>query len=83
MLRCKDADVACADVLKVDGARMGAAIPDNKDKSKTLERNVANRARLIKGTPKFEEWNVSSILEDYSINVGVSNLERLPSNVVL
>jgi hypothetical protein len=53
---------------------MGAAIPDNKDKSKTLERNVANRARLIKGTPKFEEWNVSSILDDYSINVAVSNL---------
>jgi hypothetical protein len=62
---------------------MGAAIPDNKDKSKTLERNVANRARLIKGTPMSEEWNALSILGDYSINVGVSNLECLPSIVVL
>jgi hypothetical protein len=58
MLRCKDADVAFADVLKVDGPRMGAAIPVNKDKSKTLESNAATRAWLIKGTPKFEEWNV-------------------------
>jgi hypothetical protein len=34
VLRYKDADVAFADVLKVVGAKMGAAIPDNKDKSK-------------------------------------------------
>ena len=57
-LRYKVASVAFAGVLKVEGVRIGATIADNKDKSKTLERNVANRARLIKGTPRCEEWNV-------------------------
>jgi hypothetical protein len=72
-LSIKDAFVAFADELKVDGAKIGAAIADNKDKSRTLDRNVANRARLIKAAPKYEEWNVPSILEDYSIKMGAGN----------